>query len=141
MDIQTTFLHGHLNEETFMQQPPSYVVVGQKTKVYQLLKTFYGLKQSLPMWYEWFTTHLLHIGYNKCNGDPNVYIRRTKDGIFVLLGLYAKDLVIISPNLAYLEQFIAKLANESVMNDSGDLSYCLDYQVMLHKESKSILIT
>ncbi len=58
MDIQTIFLHGHLNEEIFMQQPPTYVVVGQKTKVCRLLKTFYGLKQSLPMWYEWFTIHL-----------------------------------------------------------------------------------
>jgi hypothetical protein len=52
MDIQTTFLHGHLNEEFFMQQPPSYVIASQETKVCQLLKTLYGLKQSLHMWYE-----------------------------------------------------------------------------------------
>jgi hypothetical protein len=93
------------------------------------------------MRYEQFTTHLLDIGYNKCNGDPNVYIRRTKDGIFILLGLYVDDLVIVSPNLAYLEQSKVELANESIMIDSDDLSYCLDIQVMLHKESKSILIT
>jgi hypothetical protein len=82
------------------------------------------------MWYEQFITHLLHIGYNKCNGDPNIYIWRTKDGIFILLGLYVDDLVIVSPNLAYLEQFKAKLVNESIMTDSDDLSYCLDIQVM-----------
>jgi hypothetical protein len=74
MDIQTTFFHGHVNEKKIMQQPPGYVVVGQETKVCQLLKTLYGLKQNLHMWYERFTAHLLYIGYNKCNGDPNVYI-------------------------------------------------------------------
>ncbi len=61
MNIQTTFLHGHLNEKKIMQQPPSYVIVGQETKVCRLLKTLYGLKQSLRMWYEQFATHLLHI--------------------------------------------------------------------------------
>jgi hypothetical protein len=33
MDVQTTFFHDHLNEQIFMQQPPSYVFVGQETKV------------------------------------------------------------------------------------------------------------
>jgi hypothetical protein len=80
--------HGHLNEEIFMQQPPGYVFVGRETKACQLLKALYGLKQSPCMWYEWFTTHLLLIRYNKCNGDLNVYIQKTKDGTFILFGLY-----------------------------------------------------
>jgi len=33
MDVQTIFFHGHFNEEFFLQQPPSYVLVGQETKV------------------------------------------------------------------------------------------------------------
>ncbi len=53
-----------------------------------------------------------------------------QNGIFILLGLYVDDLVIISPNLAYLEQSKAKLANESIMTNSDDLSYCLDIQMM-----------
>jgi hypothetical protein len=38
--------------------------------------------------------------------------------------------VIVSPNLAYLEQSKAKLANDFAMTDSGDLSYCLGIQMM-----------
>jgi hypothetical protein len=38
--------------------------------------------------------------------------------------------VIVSPNLAYLEQSKAQLANEFAMIDSGNLSYCLGIQVM-----------
>jgi len=93
------------------------------------------------MWYEWFTTHLLRIGCNKCNSDPNVYIQKTKDGTFILLGLYVDDSMIVSPNLAYFEQSKAELANEFAMANSGDLSYCLGIQVMQCRELKSILLT
>jgi hypothetical protein len=93
------------------------------------------------MWYEWFTTHLLLIKYNKCNGDLNVYIQKTKDETFIFLGLYVDDLVIVSTNLTYLEQSKAELANEFAMTDSGDLSYCLGIQMMRWRELKSILLT
>ncbi len=71
----------------------------------------------------------------------NVYIQRTKYGTFIFLGLYVDDLVIVSPNLAYLEQSKAELANEFAMIDSGNLSYCFGTQVMRWRESKSILLT
>jgi hypothetical protein len=35
--------------------------------------------------------------------------------------------VIVSPNLAYLEESKAKLANEFAMTNKGDLSYCIWY--------------
>jgi hypothetical protein len=49
--------------------------------------------------------------------------------------------VIVSPNLAYLEQSKAELANEFAMNDSGNLSYYLGTQVIQWRESKSFLVT
>ncbi len=49
--------------------------------------------------------------------------------------------MIVSFNLAYLEQSKAKLANEFAMIDSGDLSYCLGIQMMRWRELKSILLT
>jgi len=80
----------------------------------------------------------LLIRYNKCNGDPNVYIKIKKDGIFILSGLYIDDLMIVSPNLAYLEQSKRKLASEFAMDDSGDLSYCLGIQMMRWRKLKII---
>jgi len=48
------------------------------------------------MYYEQFNIHLLHIGYNKCHENPNVYIRITMDGKFILFELYVDDFIFIS---------------------------------------------
>jgi hypothetical protein len=67
----------------------------------RFLKTLYGLKQSPCMWYKQLNTRLLHIGYTECHGDPNIYTRSPKDGIFILLGLYVDHFIFISSNLQY----------------------------------------
>jgi hypothetical protein len=60
LDVQTTFLHGHLDEEIYMEQPLSYMSSQNEHKVCELLKSNYGLKQTCPqLWYERFYAHLL----------------------------------------------------------------------------------
>jgi hypothetical protein len=46
LDVKTTFLHGDLEEEIYMQQPQGYEVKGKEKLVCRLKKIFYGLKQS-----------------------------------------------------------------------------------------------
>eukprot|EP00253_Pinus_taeda_P026012 PITA_26012 len=45
LDVKTTFLHGDLDEEIFMQQPQGYEVKGKKKLVSRLNKSLYGLKR------------------------------------------------------------------------------------------------
>ena len=40
------FSKGDLEEEIYMEQPESYVVLGQEHKVCKLVKSLYGLKQA-----------------------------------------------------------------------------------------------
>jgi len=51
MDVKTTFLHGDLEEETYLKQPEGFAVKGKKELVCRLKKSLYGLKQSPGMWY------------------------------------------------------------------------------------------
>jgi len=44
LDVKTTFLHGDLEEEIYMQQPQGYEVKGKEKLVCMLKKTLYGLK-------------------------------------------------------------------------------------------------
>ena len=44
--VKTTFLHGDLEEEIYMQQPQGYEVKGKKNLVCRLNKSLYGLKQA-----------------------------------------------------------------------------------------------
>jgi len=56
MDVKTTFLHGDLEEETYMKGPEGFVVKGKKELVCKLKKSLYGLNQSPRMWYKKFDT-------------------------------------------------------------------------------------
>ena len=46
LDVKTTFLHGELDEEIYMQQPKGFIVSGKEDYVCLLKKYLYGLKQS-----------------------------------------------------------------------------------------------
>ncbi|WJZ91115.1 hypothetical protein VitviT2T_010218 [Vitis vinifera] len=47
MDVKTTFLNEDLNEEVYMEQPEGFVLLGNENKVCKLVKSLYGLKQSV----------------------------------------------------------------------------------------------
>ena len=51
LDVKTTFLHGDLEEEIYMQQPQGYEVKGKENLVCRLKKRLYGLKQAPRQWY------------------------------------------------------------------------------------------
>jgi len=44
--VKTTFLHGDLEEEIYMQQPQGYEIKGKDNLVCRLKKSLYGLKQA-----------------------------------------------------------------------------------------------
>ena len=46
LDVKTTFLHGDLEEEIYMQQPKGYEVKGKEKLVCRLKKSLYGIKQA-----------------------------------------------------------------------------------------------
>jgi len=46
LDVKTTFLHGDLEEEIYMQQPQGYEVKGKEKLMCMLKKSLYGLKQA-----------------------------------------------------------------------------------------------
>jgi hypothetical protein len=52
MDVKTTFLHGDLEEEIYMNRLEGFVVKGKKVLVCKLNNSIYGLKKSTRMWYK-----------------------------------------------------------------------------------------
>ena len=58
MDVNTTFLHGDLEEEIYMKQLEGFIIKGKEELVCRLKKSLYGLKQSPTMWYHKFDSHI-----------------------------------------------------------------------------------
>jgi ATP-binding cassette subfamily B (MDR/TAP) protein 1 len=44
--VKTTFLHGDLEENIYMQQPEGFAIQGKENQVCKLKKSLYGLKQA-----------------------------------------------------------------------------------------------
>lgn len=66
LDVKSAFLHGKLEEQVHVDQPPGYVQQGNKEKVYRLNKALYGLKQAPRAWYSYIDAYFVKQGFQKC---------------------------------------------------------------------------
>ena len=63
MDVKSTFLHGNLKEEIFMEPPNKFTQPIIENFVCKLKKLVYGLKQSPRKWYKRFDFYIFLIMY------------------------------------------------------------------------------
>eukprot|EP00253_Pinus_taeda_P001452 PITA_01452 len=90
MDVKSTFLHGDLHEEIYMEQPPGFIQT-DSSLVCHLKKSLYGLKQAPRACSVWDSlqcrsTSPLLVGFTDSNwaGDPND--RKSTAGYVFTLG-------------------------------------------------------
>ena len=75
LDVKSTFLHGDLNEEVYVEQPPGYEIKGEKHKAYRLQKAFNGLKQAPWAWYSPIEAYFMNEGFKKCPYEPTLFLK------------------------------------------------------------------
>ncbi|PNX57165.1 pentatricopeptide repeat-containing protein mitochondrial-like, partial [Trifolium pratense] len=80
LDIKNAFLHGDLEEEIYMEQPPGFVAQRGRSLVCKLQKSLYGLKQSPRAWFSRFSKVLQQFGMTRC--DDNDGIKALKQHLF-----------------------------------------------------------
>ena len=71
--IKNAFLHGDLQDEVYMEQPPWFVAQGEIGKVCRLRKLLYGLKQSPRAWFGKFSHTVEKFGLQKSKSDHFVF--------------------------------------------------------------------
>ena len=77
LDVKSTFLHGDLEEQVFVDQPPGYIKTGNEHKVYKLRKALYGLKQAPQVWYSRIEAYFLREGFLKCPYEHTLFVKIT----------------------------------------------------------------
>ena len=124
LDIKNAFLHGDLQEEVYMEQPPGFVAQGEIGKVCRLRKSLYGLKQSPRAWFGKFSQAIEKFDLQKSKSNHFVFYRNTNSGI-ILLVVYVDDIVITESDSTGISSLKSFLHGQFHTKDLGMLRYFL----------------
>ncbi|RVW40297.1 Retrovirus-related Pol polyprotein from transposon RE1 [Vitis vinifera] len=87
LDVKSAFLHGELEEEVYIDQPPGYVKQGYENQVYKLKKALYGLKQAPRAWYSRIDAYFTE----EVQSFAGVFISQKKYALEILDKFMLKD--------------------------------------------------
>ena len=91
--MKNAFLHGELEEESYMSIPPGFSGV-DTNKVCRLKKALYGLKQSPCAGFGRFAKVMIASGYKQSQGDHTLFIKHSVSRGVTVLNVYVDDIIV-----------------------------------------------
>ena len=137
LDVKNAFLHGVLEEDVYMKQPPGYGVKNVPHYVCKLDKALYGLKQAPRAWYSRLSGKLQQLGFHASKADTSLFFYN-KGKITIYLLVYVDDIIVASSSQEAVTKLLEDLKQEFDLKDLGDLHYFLGIEVK--KISNGILL-
>jgi hypothetical protein len=128
LDVQNIFLHGFLEEDVYMRQPPGYEDKTLPHYICKLDKVLYGLKQSPRAWYARLSAKLLELGFKILKVDNSLFYLRDKDVTMCIL-VYVDDIIMTSSKSHAVIALLQNLGSDFALKDLGDLHYFLGIEV------------
>ena len=133
-DVKTAFLHGILEEDIFMDQPPGFE--DGSDMVCHLRKGLYGLKQSPRAWNKTFDDFLQKYGLVRCINDPCAYVSKTIDELVILV-LYVDDGLITCSSKSKMDSIITHMNHAFEITVAGG-NYYVGLEIERDRKSKTI---
>ncbi|KAK1609827.1 hypothetical protein QYE76_033500 [Lolium multiflorum] len=128
LDVKNAFLHGVLEEEVYMRQPPGYEDKCKPNYICKLDKALYGLKQAPRAWYSRLSNKLINLSFVASKSDMSLFIYH-KYKITIYMLIYVDDIIVTSSSQAATDALLMDLRQEFALKDLGDLSYFLGIEV------------
>ncbi|XP_021829321.1 uncharacterized protein LOC110769611, partial [Prunus avium] len=116
LDVTNAFLHGHLNEEVYMIQPPGFVDDTKPHHVCKLHCSLYGLKQAPRAWFQCLSSCLLQLQFVGSKVDSSLFIFNDMSIIIYVL-IYVDDIIITGNNGAAIANVISTLSLQFALKD------------------------
>jgi hypothetical protein len=139
--VKTTFLHGDLEEEIYMQQPQGYEAKGKEEFFCKLKKSLYGLKQAPRQWYLKFDIFKSEQHYKRCHLDYCVHFKKLDNGSYIILFLYVDDMLVVGSNIQHINELKKKLENSFAMKDLGAAKKMLVMRITRDKENRKLFFS
>lgn len=131
MDVDSAFLQGYMKHEAFIRLPQGFEHFSKSGKPMcgRLLKALYGLKQSARLWFDTLIAHFAASGYEKCKGEPCMYMHRTKDNELLIILVWVDDIVAAATKAHVITEFKSKLKTAFPIKELGQVNWLLRIQI------------
>jgi histone deacetylase 1/2 len=128
LDVQNAFLHGVLEEEIYMRQPPGFESNSHPGFVCKLDKAIYGLKQAPRAWYSRLSSKLVDLGFKASKSDMSLFIY-SRGNIVIFMLIYVGDIIVTGNSMDAILALLRDLKQDFALKDLGDLHYFLGIEV------------
>jgi hypothetical protein len=128
LDVTNAFLHDHLDEQIYCQQPAGFVDPNQPDVVCLLSRSLYGLRQAPRAWFQEFVSFVTSIGFTQTRSDSSLFVYRHGDQAAYLL-LYVDDMVLTASSASLLQHFVHRLSSAFAIKAMGPVHYFLGIDV------------
>ncbi|CAL2276228.1 unnamed protein product [Prunus armeniaca] len=118
MDVKTTFLNGHLQDEIYIDQPKGLIYKHEEKKVSKVQRLIYGLKQASM-------------------NEPCVYKKNSESAVIFLV-LYVDDILMFGNDIGMLTSMKLWLSKTFLMKDLGISLYILGIKIYRDRSRKLI---
>jgi hypothetical protein len=138
LDVQNAFLHGVLEEEVYMRQPPGFESKSHPGFVCKLDKAIYGLKQAPRAWYSRLSSKLIDLSFKASKSDMSLFIYSRRNVVIFML-IYVDDIIVTGNSMDEIVALLRDLKEDFAFKDLGDLHYFLGIEV--RKDTKGIVLS
>jgi hypothetical protein len=128
LDVKNAFLHGVLEEEVYMRQPPGFENPHAPHHVCKLDKALYGLKQAPRAWYSRLSSKLCELGFTPSKADTSLFLLK-KSGISMFVLIYVDDIIVTGSSDRAINALLRDLNVNFAIKDLGDLHFFLGIEV------------
>jgi histone deacetylase 1/2 len=138
LDVKNAFLHGVLEEEVYMKQPPGFEHPDTPHHVCRLDKALYGLKQAPRAWYSRLSAKLQDLGFLPSKADTSLFLYN-KSGVTIFVLIYVDDIIVTSSSDHAIAALLKDLNAHFAIKDLGALHFFLGIEVQ--RTAHSLLLT
>ncbi|KAL5713883.1 Beta-galactosidase 8 [Ranunculus cassubicifolius] len=128
LDVSNAFLHGKLNEDIYMSQPPGFIHPQYPSYVCKLQRSIYGLKQAPRVWFSELLDALLNLGFVQSKADSSLCIQRTATSITYIL-IYVDDILLTGSSPSHCQAVFTSLSKSFALKNLGPIHFFLGLEV------------